>query len=71
MKHPFGTLLRVYNPANGKEVVVKVTDRGPFRKGFIVDLSYRAAKEIGITRAGHMPVEVTVVGFTPPVVRKP
>ena len=42
-----------------------------FRKGFIVDLSYRAAKEIGITRAGHMPVEVTVVGFTPPVVRKP
>lgn len=71
MKHPFGTLLRVYNPANGKEVVVKVTDRGPFRKGFIVDLSYRAAKEIGIIRAGHMPVEVTVVGFTPPVVRKP
>ena len=69
--HPFGTLLRVYNPKNGKAVVVKVTDRGPFRKGFIVDLSYRAAKEIDIIRAGHMPVEVTVVGFTPPVVHKP
>lgn len=70
-KHPFGTLLRVYNPKNGKEVIVKVTDRGPFRKGFIVDLSYSAAKQIGIVRAGHMPVEVSVVGFSPLNIRKP
>ncbi len=63
-KHPFGTKLRVYNPANGKEVIVKVTDRGPFRKNFIIDLSYSAAKEIGILRAGYMPVEVTVVRET-------
>lgn len=62
---PFGTLLRVYNPKTDKEVVVKVTDRGPFRKNFIVDLSYSAAKQIGILRAGYMPVEVTVVGKAP------
>ena len=70
MKHPFGTLLRVYNPANGKEVVVKVTDRGPFRKGFIVDLSYRAAQERGIIRDRQMPAEVTAVGFTTTAVTK-
>ena len=59
-KYPFGTKLRVYNPSNGKEVIVRVTDRGPFRKNFITDLSYSAAKKIGILRAGFMPVEVTV-----------
>lgn len=59
-KYPFGTKLRVYNPSNGKEVIVRVTDRGPFRKNFIIDLSYSAAKKIGIIRAGFMPVEVTV-----------
>lgn len=64
--HPFGTLLRVYNPKTDKEVTVRVTDRGPFRKNFIVDLSYSAAKQIGILRAGYMPVEVTVVGKVDP-----
>lgn len=60
-KLPFGTRLRVYNPKNGKEVVVRVTDRGPYRTGFILDLSYAAAKELDIIRAGHAAVEVTVL----------
>lgn len=58
---PFGTLLRVRNTKNGREVVVKVTDRGPFRKGAIVDLSLAAAKEIDMVRAGIVPVEVAQV----------
>ncbi len=58
--HPFGTLLKVRNLANGKEVVVKVTDRGPFRRGRIIDLSYRAAKELGMLAHGISTVEVTV-----------
>lgn len=59
-KHPFGTKLRVCWPKTGKEVVVRVTDRGPFGKGFIVDLSYAAAKQLGILSAGIAHVEVTV-----------
>lgn len=59
---PFGTLLKVRNTKNGREVVVKVTDRGPFRKGGIVDLSMAAAKEIGMVAQGVARVEVTEVG---------
>ena len=50
--YPFGTKLRVYNPANGRSVVVRVTDRGPFVRGRIIDLSWRAAKELGIIAQG-------------------
>ena len=59
-KHPFGTLLLVKNPANGKEVVVKVIDRGPHIKGRIIDLSYEAARRLGIIAAGVAMVEVSV-----------
>ena len=56
--HPFGTLLRVTNPSNKKNVIVRVTDRGPHVKGRIIDLSYRAAKEIGIIGKGVAMVTV-------------
>ena len=59
---PFGTLLKVRNQKNGREVVVKVTDRGPFGPGRIVDLSMAAAREIGMLQQGVVPVEVTRVG---------
>jgi rare lipoprotein A len=67
---PFGTMLRVYNPANGRSVVVRVTDRGPFVRGRIIDLSWRAAKELGIIGHGVATVFVTkanafVVPFLP------
>ena len=50
--YPFGTMLKVYNPANGRSVVVRVTDRGPFARGRIIDLSWRAAKELDIISQG-------------------
>ena len=59
MHYPFGTLLRVRNPINGKEVVVEVTDRGPFSKRYIIDLSKAAARELGFIRQGFCQVEIT------------
>ncbi len=59
--HPFGTKLRVKNLNNGKEVVVRVNDRGPFGSGRIVDLSWGAAKALGMLSHGVVPVEVTPV----------
>ena len=44
--------MKVYNPANGRSVVVRVTDRGPYVRGRIIDLSWRAAKELGIISQG-------------------
>ncbi len=60
---PFGTLLKVTNNANGKEVVVKVNDRGPFLKGRVVDLSMAAARELGMVNSGIASVTVKQVGF--------
>lgn len=57
--YPFGTLLKVTNLKNNKSVVVKVMDRGPYGHGRIIDLSYAAAKEIDMLRAGVVAVSVT------------
>jgi len=54
----FGTKLRVVNKKNGKEVVVKVTDRGPFSKGRIVDLSTAAARQLGMLADGVVEVDI-------------
>ena len=56
--YPFGTMLKVTNPANGQSVVVRVTDRGPYVKGRIIDLSVRAARELGIIAQGIASVVV-------------
>lgn len=64
--HPklnFGTLLRVTNLDNGKHVVVRVNDRGPFSPGRIVDLSKAAAFKIDMLQAGVVPVRIEVVGI--------
>ena len=58
---PFGTLIRVTNTRNGRSVEVTVTDRGPHTKGYIVDVSHRAAVQLDIIEAGVVPVVVTVV----------
>ena len=57
--YPFGTKLVVRNPLNDKEVVVEVNDRGPFKKGRIIDLSLAAAKELDIVHHGVATVEVS------------
>ena len=56
--YPFGTQLKVTNPANGKTVIVRVTDRGPYVRGRIIDLSVRAARELGIIAQGIATVVV-------------
>lgn len=60
---PFGTRLRVTNLANGRDVEVRVVDRGPFIAGRDVDLSRRAAEQIGIIRAGHGRVRIEVLEY--------
>src|SRR6478735_5424662 len=59
---PFGTRLKVTNLESGKSVKVKVTDRGPFSPGRVVDLSYKAAKKVDLVQAGVAPVKIKVVG---------
>jgi rare lipoprotein A len=58
---PFGTKIKVTNLKNGKSVIVKVIDRGPFGKGRVVDLSYAAADSLGILKSGLGKVEVYII----------
>ena len=58
---PFQTQLLVTNPKTGQSVTVKVNDRGPFTRGRDLDLSYAAAKELGMLAAGVIPVEVKII----------
>lgn len=55
---PCGTKVRVTHKKNGKSVVVTITDRGPFVKGRIIDLSLAAAQVIGMTGSGVAPVTI-------------
>jgi rare lipoprotein A len=55
-KLAFGSKIKVTNRRNGRSVVVRINDRGPFIKGRIVDLSKAAANHIGMVRSGHAPV---------------
>ena len=57
---PFGTRVRVTNLANGREAVVRINDRGPFRRGRIIDLSYAAARRLGIVGPGVAKVRVEI-----------
>ena len=59
--YPFGTILKVTNLRNGLTVNVRVTDRGPFGRGRIIDLSYAAAKALGMLSQGVAMVEVQKV----------
>ena len=54
---PIPSYARVRNPANGREIVVRINDRGPFADGRIIDLSYAAAARLGVL-AGVAPVEL-------------
>ena len=59
---PIPSYARVRNPANGREIIVRVNDRGPFVKGRIIDLSYTAAIKLGVTN-GIAPVEVERITY--------
>jgi peptidoglycan lytic transglycosylase len=58
---PFGTLVRVKNLKNGRTVTVRITDRGPYGKGRIIDVSRAGAKRLGMLVAGVVPVKLTVL----------
>jgi hypothetical protein len=60
-KLPFNTLLRITNEDNGKTVLVRVNDRGPFRRGRDLDISWFAAKELGILKDGVKKLKVEVL----------
>jgi rare lipoprotein A len=59
---PFGTMVRVTNTSNGRSVVVRINDRGPFVKGRIIDLTPGAAHAIGIAGLGAVTVDVVGKG---------
>jgi rare lipoprotein A len=59
---PFDTMVRVTNLNNGKSTVVRITDRGPFVEGRILDLSLAAAREIESVGPGVVPVRLEVLG---------
>ncbi len=58
---PFGTRVRVTHLRTGRSVVVRINDRGPWKRGRIIDLSYAAARAIGLIRDGVAPVRIEVV----------
>jgi rare lipoprotein A len=62
---PIGSILLVTNPANGKSVRVRVNDRGPHVRGRSLDLSKRAAEEIGITDRGVARLKVKRIDSKP------
>jgi rare lipoprotein A len=55
---PFGTLVGVRNTRTGREVVVRINDRGPFARNRVIDLSYAAAQEVGVVGPGTASVEL-------------
>ncbi|RQS04625.1 septal ring lytic transglycosylase RlpA family protein [Burkholderia sp. Bp9002] len=65
---PLASYIRVTNPTNGKWVVVKVNDRGPYKRGRVLDLSYAAAKVIGLVHAGTGRVKIE--GLSPQEARE-
>ncbi len=58
---PFGTRVRVDNIANGRSVVVRINDRGPFVRGRVIDVTRGAAERLGMIRSGVARVRVTVI----------
>ncbi len=59
---PFGTKVRVTNRHNGRSVVVRINDRGPYIGGRVIDLSAAAARLVGVIQTGVAPVQVEVLG---------
>jgi len=59
---PMGTYVRARNLDSGKTVDVRINDRGPFIRGRIIDLSYEAAKRMGVIGPGIAPVEIVALG---------
>ena len=59
--YPFGTLIRIVNQRNGKSIVVRINDRGPYVDGRIIDLSWRAAQALDMIADGVVPVLLELI----------
>ncbi len=64
---PLGSIVRVTNPENGKSAIVRITDRGPFIEGRILDLSRAAADQIGVVQKGTAMVRIEVLKTPEPI----
>jgi rare lipoprotein A len=64
---PLGSIVRVTNLVSGKSAVVRITDRGPFIEGRIIDLSQAAAKQIGLVQKGTGQIRVEVLKTPQPI----
>ncbi len=58
---PFNTVARVTNEDNGKSLLIRINDRGPYIDGRILDCSFGAAKKLGFVKDGTAPVKIEVV----------
>ena len=58
---PLGSKIRVTNMSNGKSVIVRINDRGPFVKSRLIDISYAAAQQINMVRAGKARVSLALI----------
>ena len=59
--YPLGTRVKVTNMENGKSIKLTINDRGPYVKGRIIDLSYKAARKIGFVNQGTTKVRIDVI----------
>ncbi len=64
---PLGSIVRVTNPESGAAAIVRITDRGPFIEGRVIDLSQAAAKKIGLVQKGTAPVRLEVLKTPQPI----
>lgn len=60
-KLPFGTILEIENTSNGKKVRVRINDRGPFKPGRILDLSYAAARKLDMIKEGTAKIRAVIL----------
>ena len=58
---PFGTKVRVTNLSNGRSVVVRINDRGPFKHHRVIDLAHGAASQLQMMQAGEVPVKLEIL----------
>jgi|GEM_PF-2429816 len=65
---PLGTIVTVKNLENGREMRIRINDRGPFVSGRIIDLSYASAQKLGVVQRGTARVEIEAVGTTAPAI---
>ena len=62
---PFGTRVRVTNLTNGRSVVVRINDRGPFKHHRVIDLAHGAASQLRMMQAGEVPVKLEILNPSP------